>query len=177
MFRIMLHKANSMKPVRAKKQLGQHFLNDMSIAKRIVDSLEGNGVERVLEVGPGMGVLTQFLLERKDVETSVIELDTESVAYLNVNFPDLAGRIMAEDFLKMSLSDFTTEKFAVIGNFPYNISSQIFFKVLENKDQVTEVVGMLQKEVAQRITGKPGNKIYGILSVLLQAFLQNTYLM
>jgi 16S rRNA (adenine1518-N6/adenine1519-N6)-dimethyltransferase len=163
--------------VRAKKHLGQHFLNDLHIAKKITDGLTGHGeYTKVLEIGPGMGVLTQFLLEDTRFTTSVIELDTESVEYLKIHFPALEERIYSEDFLKWKFSTLTTEKFAIIGNFPYNISSQIFFRILEDYNQVTEVVCMLQKEVAQRIASPPGNKDYGILSVLLQAFYDIDYL-
>ncbi len=165
-----------MKKVRAKKSLGQHFLKDKSIAQRIVEALSGDGVDKVLEVGPGMGVLTDFLLERKDIETHVVEIDRDSVAYLNEHKPDLAGRILVEDFLKMDFAKFSQDEFSIIGNFPYNISSQIFFKVYDNRDQVKEVVGMLQKEVAERITAGPGSKTYGILSVLIQAFYNVEYL-
>lgn len=163
--------------VRAKKHLGQHFLNDKNIAHRIVDSLETEGVEQVLEVGPGMGVLTQFLMERSDAKVSVVEIDTESVAYLKENYPALKGNIIEYDFLKLDLNNlFEGAAFRLIGNFPYNISSQIFFKVLENRNQIPEVVGMIQKEVAERISTGPGSKTYGILSVLLQAWYDIEYL-
>jgi len=162
--------------VRPKKSLGQHFLRDLQAAERIVDLLSGHGGYRqVLEIGPGMGVLTQFLMKKLEFETSVVELDRESVAYLQVHFPDLEPRIFSEDFLKMDLARFSAEPFAVIGNFPYNISSQILFKILENVDRVPEVVCMLQKEVAQRLASPPGNKDYGILSVLLQAWYDIDY--
>ncbi len=162
--------------VRAKKNLGQHFLKDKNIALKIVESLQATNLEKVLEVGPGMGVLTQFLIQNKNYETSVVEIDRESVDYLNVHFPELKGRILSQDFLKMNFQDFSEKPFAVIGNFPYNISSQIFFKVLENRNQVPEVVGMIQKEVADRLCEGPGSKTYGILSVLLQAFYDVEYL-
>jgi len=161
--------------VRAKKNLGQHFLKDKNIASKIVDSLQASQLKQVLEVGPGMGVLTQFLLE-KDYQTFVIEIDTESVEYLQNHFPQLEKRIISGDFLRLKFQDYFSEKFAVIGNFPYNISSQIFFKVLENREQIPEVVGMIQKEVAERISAPPGSKTYGILSVLLQAFYDIEYL-
>ncbi|GAB3315836.1 16S rRNA (adenine(1518)-N(6)/adenine(1519)-N(6)) -dimethyltransferase RsmA [Larkinella ripae] len=163
--------------VRAKKHLGQHFLKDLSIAERIADLLTGhNGYQTVLEIGPGMGVLTQFLLkDGKPYTTHVVEIDTESIAYLNAHFPVLQNRIREGDFLQMDLSTLFTEPVAIIGNFPYNISSQILFKVLENRQQVPEVVCMLQKEVAQRIASPPGNKAYGILSVLLQAYYDIKY--
>ena len=165
-----------MKTVRAKKNLGQHFLKDKEIAKKIVDSLESNNTGKVLEIGPGMGVLTQFLLQNKSYETSVVEIDRESVGYLNQHFPELEDRIISGDFLKLNLHNYFTEPFALIGNFPYNISSQIFFKVLEYKDQIPEVVGMLQKEVAERLAAGPGSKTYGILSVFLQAYYTVEYL-
>lgn len=163
--------------VRAKKNLGQHFLTDRSIAKDIVDSLKAEGVEKVLEIGPGMGVLTGYLLEKEAYETSVVEIDRESVAYLKKHFPILTDRIIEGDFLRMDLSkEMNSSPFAVIGNFPYNISSQIFFKVLANKELVPEVVCMLQKEVAERICSGPGSKVYGILSVLIQAWYEVEYL-
>ncbi len=163
--------------VRAKKNLGQHFLTDRSIAKDIVDSLKAEGVEKVLEIGPGMGVLTGYLLEKEAYETSVVEIDRESVAYLKKHFPTLTDRIIEGDFLRMDLSkEMNSSPFAVIGNFPYNISSQIFFKVLANKELVPEVVCMLQKEVAERICSGPGSKVYGILSVLIQAWYEVEYL-
>ena len=156
--------------VKAKKKLGQHFLKDQNIARKIVSSLIAENVNTVLEIGPGMGVLTQYLLENKAYTTYVVEIDSESVEYLESNFPELRKRIIADDFLKLELSKLFKSPFAVIGNFPYNISSQIFFKILEHKDQIPEVVGMIQKEVAERITAPPGSKTYGIMSVLLQAF-------
>lgn len=163
--------------VRAKKHLGQHFLKDMNIANKIVDGLTGHGgYNKVLEIGPGMGVLTQFLLQKPTFSTYVIEIDTESVVYLKKHYEELTPRIIEGDFLKYNTSEVFPEPFAIIGNFPYNISSQIFFKVLEMPDRVPEVVCMLQKEVAQRIASPPGNKDYGILSVLLQAFYDITYL-
>ncbi|WP_373330735.1 16S rRNA (adenine(1518)-N(6)/adenine(1519)-N(6))-dimethyltransferase RsmA [Salmonirosea aquatica] len=163
--------------VRAKKHLGQHFLRDQAIAQRIVDSLiPHQDYTRVLEIGPGMGVLTQYLLSKDDFETHVIEVDHESVAYLKEHFPTLSPRIIEGDFLRWQLSQLTDEKVAIIGNLPYNISSQIFFRVLEQRDQVPEVVCMLQKEVARRIASPPGNKEYGILSVFLQAFYDIEYL-
>lgn len=163
--------------VRAKKHLGQHFLKDLSIAERIAGLLTGhNGYKTVLEIGPGMGVLTQYLLKDDlPYTTHVIEIDTESIAYLNTHFPKLHGRIREGDFLKMNLSTLFQEPVAIIGNFPYNISSQILFKVLEHRQQVPEVVCMLQQEVARRIASPPGNKDYGILSVLLQAYYDIRY--
>jgi 16S rRNA (adenine1518-N6/adenine1519-N6)-dimethyltransferase len=161
--------------VKPKKALGQHFLKDKSIARRIVDSLSGD-TGQVLEVGPGMGVLTAFLLQRADLVTHAVEIDRESIAYLQLTCPDLSPRLLAGDFLHMDLHRLFVGKFAVIGNFPYNISSQIFFKLLEYREQIPEVVGMLQKEVAERICCKPGSKTYGILSVLLQVFYEVEYL-
>jgi 16S rRNA (adenine1518-N6/adenine1519-N6)-dimethyltransferase len=162
--------------VRAKKNLGQHFLNDKNIAKRIVDSLRAEGVRKVLEIGPGMGVLTQFLMQNTTYETSVVEIDRESVEYLEKHYPDLTKRIISADFIRLRLDSYFDESFAIIGNFPYNISSQIFFKVLEYRNHVPEVVGMLQKEVAERLAEPPGSKTYGILSVLLQAYYNIEYL-
>lgn len=162
--------------VRPKKHLGQHFLRDTDTARQIVGLLSQHGNYRtVLEIGPGMGVLTQFLLQNETYQTHVVELDRESVVYLRQHFPALENRIYAEDFLKMDLEALSqssphVQPLAVIGNFPYNISSQILFKVLENRDLVPEIVGMFQKEVAQRIASKPGGREYGILSVLMQAF-------
>lgn len=162
--------------VKPKKHLGQHFLKDLSVAERIANAVSGNGFKQVLEIGPGTGVLTQFLLQREEFTTSVIELDTESVAYLNIHFHALHGRIHSTDFLKFSLHEITKEPIAIAGNFPYNISSQILFKVYEDRDQVPELVGMFQKEVAKRVASGPGSKEYGILSVLLQAFYSIEYL-
>ncbi|TYA74405.1 16S rRNA (adenine(1518)-N(6)/adenine(1519)-N(6))-dimethyltransferase RsmA [Seonamhaeicola marinus] len=162
--------------VKAKKHLGQHFLKDENIAKKIGDTLTLNGYKKVLEIGPGMGVLTKYLLE-KDVETYVIEIDTESVEYLQANYLNLAPRILEKDFLKYDLTEvFNDEPYAITGNFPYNISSQIVFKTLEMRAQIPEFTGMFQKEVAQRICSKEGNKVYGILSVLTQAFYDAEYL-
>ncbi|MDQ2769164.1 MAG: 16S rRNA (adenine(1518)-N(6)/adenine(1519)-N(6))-dimethyltransferase RsmA [Bacteroidota bacterium] len=167
-----------MNTVRPKKHLGQHFLADPNIARNIVAALRlPDGVRTVLEIGPGMGVLTQYLLQNPAYETSVVEIDPESVAYLRAHYPALNERIYATDFLKQDLRElFPGRPLAIIGNFPYNISSQIFFAVLNNRQQVREVVGMIQKEVAQRLAEPPGSKTYGILSVLLQAFYQIEYL-
>lgn len=198
--------------VRPKKALGQHFLTDLSVAQKIADALvvvgsaavesqgERPAVRRplpVLEIGPGMGVLSQYLLERGDIDLKMIEIDRESVDYLLTHFPKAAGRVIEGDFLKMNLSCFfppeptasgadssgkkqsqndATGTFAVIGNFPYNISSQIFFRIIDHKDSVPQVVCMIQKEVAERIAEKPGSKTYGILSVLLQAWYDIEYL-
>lgn len=162
--------------VRAKKHLGQHFLKDEQIAQQIADSLTENGYNTVLEIGPGMGVLTKHIL-KKDLDVHVIEIDTESVEYLKANFLNLADRIISKDFLKINLSDyFGEEQVAIIGNFPYNISTQIVFKTLENRHQIPEFSGMFQKEVAKRIAEKEGSKVYGILSVLTQAFYDVEYL-
>ena len=162
--------------VRAKKHLGQHFLTDESVAQRIADTLTLNGYKKVLEIGPGMGVLTKYLLE-KPIETFVVEIDTESVDYLEKNYQKLHDHIIAKDFLKYNINEvFQQEPFAIIGNFPYNISSQILFKVLDWKEQVDCVVGMFQKEVAERICEKPNTKAYGIISVLTQAYFDCTYL-
>ena len=161
--------------VRAKKHLGQHFLKDLSIARSITDALSGEGYDNVVEVGPGMGVLTQYLVT-KDFITHVIELDRESVSYLKAEYPQLSQRIYSADFLKLKLETITDRSFALIGNFPYNISSQILFKVLDYKDQIPEIVGMFQKEVAERVVSSPGNKKYGIISVLLQAYYNIEYL-
>ena len=162
--------------VRPKKFLGQHFLKDQGIARDIVDALQVSSKDEVLEIGPGTGVLTKLLLE-KGKNLHVIEIDRESIAFLKKNFKDLEGRILEGDFLKMDLQKIYPNKhFNVIGNYPYNISSQIFFKVLESKNQVDQLVGMIQKEVAKRITAGPGSKTYGILSVLLQAYYDMEYL-
>ncbi len=162
--------------VKAKKYLGQHFLNDESVAEKIADTLILKDYKNVLEIGPGMGVLTKYLL-KKDITTYVIEIDTESVEYLQANYLNLAPRIIEKDFLKYDLNDvFNQEPFAIIGNFPYNISTQIVFKTLEMRDQIPEFSGMFQKEVAQRICSKEGSKVYGILSVLTQTFYEAEYL-
>lgn len=161
--------------VRPKKSLGQHFLHDKNVAEKIVDALQStSSQEAVLEVGPGMGVLTRILLETENNNLKVIEIDRDSVAYLKAHYPQL--HVMEGDFLEMDLSKIFPTKFSIIGNFPYNISSQILFKVYENKNQVWQVVGMLQKEVADRIAAPHGNKTYGILSVLLQAYYRIDYL-
>jgi 16S rRNA (adenine1518-N6/adenine1519-N6)-dimethyltransferase len=172
------HTNSNTDSVRAKKHLGQHFLRDENIAQKIVESLvHTDRYKKVLEVGPGMGVLTKYLLQQTPFETSVIDIDRESIAFLKQHFPELEGRIIEADFLHMDFREcFGLAPFAVIGNFPYNISSQILFKVLDHKNQVPEVVGMFQKEVAERIASPPGNKTYGILSVLLQAYYEIEYL-
>ncbi|MGV6828327.1 MAG: 16S rRNA (adenine(1518)-N(6)/adenine(1519)-N(6))-dimethyltransferase RsmA [Flavobacteriales bacterium] len=162
--------------VKAKKHLGQHFLKDENIAKKIADTLSIQGYKTILEIGPGMGVLTKYLL-LKPISTYVIEIDTESVSYLKTNYPNLSPRIIEKDFLKFNLQTiFNKEPYAIIGNFPYNISTQIVFKLLEMRQQIPEFSGMFQKEVAQRICEKEGSKRYGILSVLVQAFYNAKYL-
>lgn len=162
--------------VRAKKHLGQHFLNDETIAENIANTLSFEGYNNVLEIGPGMGVLTKYLLQKKTT-TYVIEIDTESVEYLKSHYLNLADRIIEKDFLKYDINQvFKDEPFAITGNFPYNISSQILFKTLELRQQIPEFSGMFQKEVAQRICSKEGSKVYGILSVLTQAFYDAEYL-
>ncbi len=178
-----------MTEVRAKKALGQHFLVDLNIARKICNSLTADaaGAETpgreaaktatdVLEVGCGMGVLTQFLLQRSDIVTWGAEIDSESVEYLHAHYPEFTPRLMEGDFLKMDLRELFPQGLCVIGNFPYNISSQIFFKVLEYRDLIPECVGMIQKEVAVRLAEPPGSKEYGILSVLLQAWYDIDYL-
>lgn len=171
-----------MTQVKAKKALGQHFLTDLNVAKRIADTIEKDQLPEdakvwndlpVLEVGPGMGVLSQFLLSAGR-QVKAVEIDTESVEFLHKVFPSLD--VIEGDFLKMDLSEIFGGKFALIGNYPYNISSQIFFKVLDYKESIPVVSGMLQKEVAERICCKPGTKVYGILSVLLQAWYDCEYL-
>ncbi|WP_459187864.1 16S rRNA (adenine(1518)-N(6)/adenine(1519)-N(6))-dimethyltransferase RsmA [Parabacteroides sp. APC149_11_2_Y6] len=164
-----------MRLVKPKKALGQHFLKDLQIAKRIADTLSDYKNLPILEIGPGMGVLTQFLLEANH-DLTVVELDLESVAYLEQNFPALDGKILAEDFLRLDLSKLFAGQFCVIGNYPYNISSQIFFKVLDYKEHIPCCSGMIQKEVAERLAAGPGSKTYGILSVLLQAWYDIEYL-
>ncbi len=162
--------------VRPKKQLGQHFLTDQSIARRIVESLRADRCPTVLEVGPGMGVLTAYLLQRGEITLHAAEVDPESVEYLRQHYPQLTPRLLDGDFLQMDLGKLFPQGVSIIGNFPYNISSQIFFKVLEFRDLVPEVVGMLQREVAVRLAEPPGSRDYGILSVFLQAFYDIEYL-
>lgn len=160
--------------VRPKKNLGQHFLTDQNIAKKIVESL-GADTPDVLEIGPGMGVLTQYLLQRQELNVHVVEIDRESVEYLHHNFTGIKN-IWSEDFLKADIASKFPGSFSVIGNFPYNISSQIFFRILEFRNCIPETVGMVQKEVAERIAAPHGTKTYGILSVLLQSFFDIEYL-
>lgn len=163
--------------VRAKKHLGQHFLTDKKIAARIVDGLKHTDqYTQVLEVGPGMGILSDILLGREDLETHMIDIDRESYLFLQQKYPQLGERLILGDFLALDLSAIFPGKFSIIGNFPYNISSQILFKVLEHRDRVVEMVGMFQKEVAERCASKAGTKDYGILSVLIQAYYNIEYL-
>lgn len=161
--------------VKPKKYLGQHFLKDQNIAKKIVECFKAKNSEVILEIGPGTGVLTKYLMQREN-ESYFIEIDRESVDYLKTQYPEIALKIIFNDILKQDLSEITQKQIAVIGNFPYNISSRILFKVMDNKAKITELVGMFQKEVAERIVSKPGSKVYGILSVLIQAFYDAEYL-
>ncbi|MEO5980317.1 MAG: 16S rRNA (adenine(1518)-N(6)/adenine(1519)-N(6))-dimethyltransferase RsmA [Chryseolinea sp.] len=156
--------------VRPKKSLGQHFLHDLQVAQRIVSSLKQTENHLVLEIGPGMGVLTEYLLKIPDIYLKLIEIDRDSIAYLHQHYPAMGASIIEGDFLEFNIEDIFSGNFSIIGNFPYNISSQIFFKVLANRDRVDQVVCMLQKEVADRIAAPHGSKTYGILSVLLQAY-------
>jgi 16S rRNA (adenine1518-N6/adenine1519-N6)-dimethyltransferase len=162
--------------VRAKKHLGQHFLTDKNIAAKIVESLRPGRYKQVLEVGPGMGILSDFLLQKPEYEVYMIDIDTESYQYLQKKYPQLGSRLINADFLQMDFAAHFTGPLGIIGNFPYNISSQILFKVLDNRHQVIDVVGMFQKEVAERCSAKPGSKEYGILSVFLQAYYKVEYL-
>ncbi|WP_276348796.1 16S rRNA (adenine(1518)-N(6)/adenine(1519)-N(6))-dimethyltransferase RsmA [Daejeonella sp. JGW-45] len=163
--------------VKAKKHLGQHFLTDKNIAEKIVNSLKSaDQYEHVLEVGPGMGILSDFLLSRDNPKAYLIDIDTESFNFLKKKYPLLGERLINGDFLELDFKAIFPGKLGIIGNFPYNISSQILFKMLDNRDQVVELVGMFQKEVAERCAEKPGSKEYGILSVFLQAFYKVEYL-
>jgi 16S rRNA (adenine1518-N6/adenine1519-N6)-dimethyltransferase len=163
--------------MKAKKSFGQHFLNQEPIAERIALSLSlTDTYKQILEVGPGMGMLTKYLMEYEKHELRVVEADKDMVAYLTHNYKELAPNIISEDFLKVRLQDFFEGQFALIGNFPYNISSQIMFKMLDYKEQIPEMVGMFQKEVAERIAAKPNTKAYGIISVLMQAYYDAEYL-
>ena len=165
-----------MKSVRPKKQLGQHFLTDQDVARRIADTVDACPALPILEVGPGMGVLTQYLLP-KGRPVKVVEIDTESVAYLKENMPQLGENILGDDFLRMPLDQvFGGQPFVLTGNYPYNISSQIFFRMLEYRDLIPCCTGMIQREVAQRMAAGPGSRTYGILSVLLQAWDSVEYL-
>jgi 16S rRNA (adenine1518-N6/adenine1519-N6)-dimethyltransferase len=157
--------------VKAKKSLGQHFLKDPAIAEQIVDSLQNTSLYKdVLEIGPGMGILTDFLFAKKEFKTKVVDLDEESIHFLHEKFPLRQSDIIFGDFLQIDFRKIFPGPFAIIGNFPYNISTQILFNVLDNRDLVPEVVGMFQKEVAERIAGTPGGREYGILSVFMQAY-------
>src|ERR1700761_8111225 len=163
--------------VRAKKHLGQHFLTDKNIAAKIVGSLRPEkGYSQVLEVGPGMGILSDFLLQQEGLQVSLVDIDTESYDFLKKKYPQLGSRLLNADFLEMDFAAIFNGPLGMIGNFPYNISSQILFKVLDHRQQVVEVVGMFQKEVAERCSSKPGSKEYGILSVFLQAYYKVEYL-
>lgn len=164
-----------MNKIRPKKNLGQHFLKDSNIAQRIVDSLTGEGYASVLEIGPGTGILTDLIIKRAFPDFRVIEIDNESFYFLREKYPQLS-EIIRGDFLDMDIDSFFTGKLAVIGNFPYNISSQILFKILDHRDRVVEVCGMFQKEVAERICASPGSRTYGILSVLIHAYYTTEYL-
>ena len=163
--------------VRAKKHLGQHFLVDQNISRKIAQQFGNHqGCKTVLEIGPGTGALTKFLLEKPEDELWVIEVDRDSIAYLKEHYPQLKDRILEADFLRLNVEkQFGDKPFAVVGNFPYNISSQILFKCLDHRNQIPEVMGMFQKEVAERVAEKPGSKTYGIISVLLQAFYDIQY--
>ncbi len=163
--------------VRAKKHLGQHFLTDKNICRKIADQFQYHqGCKRALEIGPGTGALTEYLLNQPETDLSVMDVDSESIDYLNEHFPQLKGRIYKKDFLRVNLEEIMgKEPFAVVGNFPYNISSQILFKCLDYRNQIPEIMGMFQKEVAERVAEKPGSKQYGIISVLLQTFYDIEY--
>lgn len=163
--------------VKAKKHLGQHFLTDKNICKKIALQYKNHqGCNKVLEIGPGMGALTEFLIDRGDLDVWVMDIDVESIEYLQVHFPKLENKIFSKDFLRVNLKELMgDDPFAVVGNFPYNISSQILFKCLDYRNQIPEIMGMFQKEVAERVAEKPGSKQYGILSVLLQAFYDIEY--
>jgi 16S rRNA (adenine1518-N6/adenine1519-N6)-dimethyltransferase len=163
--------------VKPKKSLGQHFLIDMNAAEGVANGLTGfGGYKKALEVGPGTGVLSQYLFQRSDFETTLVELDRDSVAYLKIHYPELKERLIEGDFLELNWPEIMGDCFAIVGNFPYNISSQILFSALDMKDKVPEVVGMFQKEVADRVCAGPGSKTYGIISILLQAFYNTEYL-
>ena len=162
--------------VRPKKHLGQHFLKDENIAHDIVNALQAKGIDHVVEIGPGTGVLTKYLLNNKPYTLWMVDVDPDSTAFLRKHYPAHAAQVLDADFLTEDLSPYFKGPYAIIGNFPYNISSQIFFHVLEQRDNVPEIVCMLQKEVAERLASPPGNKDYGILSVFLQAWYDITYL-
>lgn len=163
--------------VKAKKHLGQHFLIDKNICQKIADQYRSHQkCHRVLEIGPGMGALTEFLMKREELDVHVMEIDRDSIAYLKIHYPNLEDKIIEADFLKVDLKKYMGEEpFGVVGNFPYNISSQILFKCLDYRNQIPEIMGMFQKEVAERIAEKPGSKKYGIMSVIFQAFYDIEY--
>lgn len=163
--------------VKAKKHLGQHFLTDKNICQKISDQYKSHqNCHRVLEIGPGMGALTEFLMKREELDVYVMEIDRDSIAYLKIHYPTLKDKIIEADFLKVDLKKYLGEQpFGVVGNFPYNISSQILFKCLDYRNQIPEIMGMFQKEVAERIAEKPGSKKYGIMSVIFQAFYDIEY--
>ena len=165
---------NNHKRVKAKKSFGQHFLKDEEVCVNIANILTGKGYENVLEIGPGMGVLTKHLLKRKE-NVRVVEVDNESVEYLMVNYPELNGRIIHADFLRIPIDEMFQEPFAVIGNFPYNISSQILFRIVDFRHLIPEAGGMFQKELAERVASPPGSKAYGVISVLIQAYYDIDY--
>jgi 16S rRNA (adenine1518-N6/adenine1519-N6)-dimethyltransferase len=164
-----------MEPIRAKKHLGQHFLKDENIARNIVDSLT-LPCDALMEIGPGTGVLTKYLIKLPIRKFVALDVDRDSIPFLKNTFPEAEESFVEGDFLRMQVDEMMAENFSIIGNFPYNISTQIFFKVLENRNRIPEVVGMLQKEVAERIAAPPGSKTYGIMSVLLQAWYDIEYL-
>ncbi len=165
-----------MQKVRAKKNLGQHFLKDQNIAADIANGFTSDAPNLILEIGPGMGILTRHLMRRPNADVRVVEIDSESVEYLKSEMPELAGRIIEGDFLRLNLPSLFSQPIAIAGNFPYNISSQILFKIIENRQMIPQMVGMFQKEVAERVASAPGSKVYGILSVLLQAYYDIDYL-
>lgn len=165
-----------MQKVRAKKNLGQHFLKDQNIAAAIANGFTSDAPNLILEIGPGMGILTKHLLLRPNADVHVVEIDSESVEYLKNEMPELDGRIIEGDFLRLNLPSLFSQQIAIAGNFPYNISSQILFKIIENRQMIPQMVGMFQKEVAERVASAPGSKVYGILSVLLQAYYNIDYL-
>jgi 16S rRNA (adenine1518-N6/adenine1519-N6)-dimethyltransferase len=165
-----------MSDVRPKKHLGQHFLKDLSVAEKIVAGIDFDTTKELLEIGPGMGVLTDFLIKKEKLNLKIIDIDAESIEYLKKKYPSLQSNIIFGDFLKLNLAEEFGKELSIIGNFPYNISTQILFKIYENRHQVKEMTGMFQKEVAERVASKPGNKVYGILSPLIQAFYHVEYL-
>lgn len=165
-----------MQKVRAKKNLGQHFLKDQNIAADIANGFTSDAPNLILEIGPGMGILTRHLMRRPNADVRVVEIDSEAVEYLKSEMPELAGRIIEGDFLRLNLPSLFSQPIAIAGNFPYNISSQILFKIIENRQMIPQMVGMFQKEVAERVASAPGSKVYGILSVLLQAYYDIDYL-